>query len=176
MPGSRGPATAAPPARLRRYDRWMIRERTVDTARGPCRCLDAGAGWPVILLHGFPLSAEMWRPQLERVPQGWRYIAPDLRGFGPSPAGADPLSAPTMDSYAADVEALLDALDFENAAIGGLSMGGYITFALHRRAPERFNTIILADTKAEADTPEGREARRSMSELIRTSGAGAVAD
>ena len=54
----------------------------------------------------------MWRPQLERVPQGWRYLAPDLRGFGGSPRG--PLR-PTMDDYAADVEAVLDALEIETA-------------------------------------------------------------
>ena len=72
-----------------------------------------------------------------------------------------------MDDYAADVEAMLDALDIETAVIGGLSMGGYVTFALHRRAPERFSGIVLADTKAEADTAEGREGRRAMSELVR---------
>ncbi len=81
-----------------------------------------------------------------------------------------------MDDYAADVEAVLDALEIETAAIGGLSMGGYITFALHRRAPDRFTSILLADTKAEADTPEGRENRRAMSALVNAEGVGAVAD
>jgi 3-oxoadipate enol-lactonase len=151
----------------------MIVERTLTTARGTCRVLDAGAGWPVLLIHAFPLSAEMWRPQLESVPSGWRYIAPDLRGFGRSPAGKEP---PGVDGYAADLEGVLDGLGIETAAIGGLSMGGYITFALHRRSPERFTALILADTKAEADTPEGREGRRRMSALLRERGVGAVAD
>jgi 3-oxoadipate enol-lactonase len=151
----------------------MIVERTLTTERGTCRVLDAGAGWPVLLIHAFPLSAEMWRPQLESVPAGWRYIAPDLRGFGHSPAGQEP---PTVDDYAADLEAVLDGLGVETAAIGGLSMGGYITFALYRRAPERFTSLILADTKAEADTAEGREGRRRMSALLRERGVGAVAD
>jgi pimeloyl-ACP methyl ester carboxylesterase len=151
----------------------MIHEHRIVTARGRFRCLDAGAGWPVILIHAFPLNADMWRPQLETVAQGWRYLAPDLRGFGASPAGP---AQPGMDDYAADVQAVMDALEIESAVIGGLSMGGYITFALHRIAPERFTSIVLADTKAEADTPEGRAGRRAMSALVRSEGVGAVAD
>ena len=151
----------------------MIHEHRLDTARGRFRCLDAGAGWPVILIHAFPLTADMWRPQLERVARGWRYLAPDVRGFGGSSGGS---VRPTMDDYAADVEAVMDTLGIETAVIGGLSMGGYITFALHRRAPDRFSSVVLADTKAEADTAEGREGRRAMPELVRSEGVGAVAD
>jgi pimeloyl-ACP methyl ester carboxylesterase len=115
----------------------------------------------------------MWRPQLEGVGAGWRYLAPDLRGFGGSPAGAVPV---TMDDYAADLEAVLDALEIETAVIGGLSMGGYVVFALLRRAADRVTSVVLADTKAEADTAEGRAGRRAMSELVLSSGVGAVAD
>src|SRR5436190_13120892 len=61
-----------------------IGERSMETDRGHMSWVEAGAGWPVILLHAFPLEAAMWRPQLECVPQGWRFIAPDLRGFGRS--------------------------------------------------------------------------------------------
>ena len=152
----------------------MITEQRTRTSAGTTRYLEAGAGWPVVLIHAFPLSADMWRSQLERVPDGWRFIAPDLRGFGP---GAEaPAAPPTMDDYAADVGSLLDALEIERGVIGGLSMGGYVTFALFRRAPERFSAMVLADTRSQADTPEGRTARRTMSELVRASGVGAVAD
>jgi pimeloyl-ACP methyl ester carboxylesterase len=151
----------------------VIRDHRVDTSRGPFRCLTSGAGWPLLLIHGFPLTADMWRPQLERCAPGWRYVAPDLRGFGGSPAGT---IRPGMDDYAADLEAIMDALEMERAVIGGLSMGGYVTLALQRRAPERFAGIILADTKAEADTAQGREARREMSALVRAKGVGAIAD
>jgi 3-oxoadipate enol-lactonase len=154
----------------------MIREARLTIDGRMTRYLEAGAGWPVVLLHAFPLDADMWRPQLEQAPQGWRLIAPDVRGFGPRsqiPAGA---RAPTMDDLAGDVDALLDALEISEAAIGGLSMGGYIAFALWRRTPERFNSLILADTKPTSDTPEGREGRRAMIELARTRGASAVAD
>jgi pimeloyl-ACP methyl ester carboxylesterase len=151
----------------------MIHEGWLNTARGRFRCLEAGAGWPVLLIHAFPLTADMWRPQLEAVPQGWRYVAPDVRGFGASPIGS---SRPSIDDYAADMEGVMDALEIESAAIGGLSMGGYIIFALHRRAPERFSSVILADTKAEADTAEGRENRRAMSALVNDEGVSSVAD
>jgi pimeloyl-ACP methyl ester carboxylesterase len=116
----------------------------------------------------------MWRPQLEAVPDGCRFIAPDLPGFG----GEEPpnLSSPSMDAYADDVVALLDALEIDRAVIGGLSMGGYATFALFRRAPERFSGMLLADTRSTPDTPEGKAARRAISELVRSHGAEAVAN
>src|SRR5438045_201261 len=91
-----------------------IRERTVQTVRCRTAWLEAGAGWPVILVHAFPLSAEMWQPQLETVPPGWRYIAPHLRGFGGT---ALPPGRVTIDEYAADVCALMDALEIEDAVI-----------------------------------------------------------
>src|SRR5690348_16298795 len=61
----------------------VIHERTVDIGGERVRYLEGGAGWPLVLIHAFPLSAEMWRPQLERALDGWRFIAPDLRGFRP---------------------------------------------------------------------------------------------
>jgi len=137
------------------------------------RFLEAGAGWPVLLIHAFPVNADMWRPQLERVPDGWRYIAPDVRGFGPDAA---PPGSLTLADAAADLAAFLDHLRLDRAVIGGLSMGGYITMALFRLSPERFDGMLLADTRAEADTPEGLAGRRQMIELVRAKGPGAVAD
>lgn len=137
------------------------------------RHIESGKGRPLILLHAFPLGADMWRGQLDRVPDGWRFIAPDLRGFG---AGAEVPPSLTVDDYAGDLLALMNALSIETAVIGGLSMGGYITFALFRQAPGRFDGVILADTKAQADTPDGRAGRRAMSELLRAKGVSAVVD
>jgi len=151
----------------------MVRELRATINGRNVRYLDAGIGWPVVLLHAFPLNANMWRPQLERVPEGWRFIAPDLRGFGPD---ATPASGPiTLDDMAGDIAALLDELAIDPAVIGGLSMGGYITLALFRRAPERFSGMILADTKAQADTPEGLDGRRKMIALARAEGSAGVA-
>jgi pimeloyl-ACP methyl ester carboxylesterase len=152
----------------------MISMQHVTVGGRSLRYLESGGGWPVVLIHAFPLSADMWRPQLEAVPEGWHFMAPDLRGFGGAALDTGPL--PTMDDYAADVNGFLDALEIERAVIGGLSMGGYVTFALFRRSPERFSGVVLADTRSEADTAEGRQARRAMAETLHSAGVSAVAD
>ena len=149
----------------------------METSRGRMSWLEAGAGWPVILLHAFPLRAEMWRPQLEHVPPDWRFIAPDFRGFGGSRATDSGSGGPaTVEDYAADIGDLMDCLEMDDAVIGGLSMGGYVAFAMYREAPARFNGLILADTRSQADTPAGREGRTRLREQLARGGTAAVAD
>ena len=104
----------------------------------------------------------MWEPQLVLAAHGWRVIAPHLRGFDGGPA--DP-PATSIDDYAGDVIDLLDALHIDDAVIGGLSMGGYVAFALFRHAPRYFRGMVLADTRSQADTPEGVEGRKRMLQL-----------
>lgn len=132
----------------------------------------------LILIHAFPLSADMWLPQLAKVPQGWRFIAPDIRGFrGAGPAFEDAqLAGATMDDYADDVLSLMDHLDLDRAAIAGLSMGGYVAMALAARAPMRISHLILADTRMTADTPEGRAGREKMKADLERGGPRVVAD
>src|SRR5262245_34060041 len=113
----------------------MIRETWVQIGQARVRCLDAGAGRTVVWLHALPLHADMWRPQFEQVVDGWRFLAPDLRGFGPAREAV--AAGQTMDGYARDILDLLDALAIERTVLSGLSMGGYVAFALLRRAPER---------------------------------------
>jgi 3-oxoadipate enol-lactonase len=134
---------------------------------------DVGQGPPVLLLHAFPLRGAMWRPQLEALADGHRLIAPDTRGLGGSslPAGGY-----TLDQAAGDMLGLLDALGIGRAVVCGLSMGGYIAFALYRRAPERVRALILADTRPQADGEEGRQARQAGARLAREQGATAVAE
>jgi pimeloyl-ACP methyl ester carboxylesterase len=84
--------------------------------------------------------------------------------------------APTLDEFAGDVIDLLQALHVDHAVVGGLSMGGYLAFALFRLVPGLFSGLVLADTRATADSPEGLEARRRMIALAEASGSGAVAD
>ena len=152
------------------------------TKRGHASWLEAGAGWPVILLHAFPLNADMWRSQLAAVPAGWRLICPDLRGFGMPPELADGSreepepAAVSIDEMAADIVELMDCLEIDDAVIGGLSMGGYVTFAMYRQAPARFTGMVLADTRPQADTPQAREGRVKLREVLAAKGPRGVAD
>src|SRR3954470_24210126 len=110
---------------------------------------DDGAGPPVVLLHAFPLSQQMWQPQVEALRGEYRVITPGLRGFG----GSDGFTGtPSVDQMADDVAALLDALhDNEPVVLGGLSMGGYVALAFARRHPGRLRALLLADTRSEPD-------------------------
>jgi 3-oxoadipate enol-lactonase len=136
----------------------------------------------LVLIHAFPLNARMWDGQLAFAEQGWRVIAPHLRGFG---AGGQvsvrheeicpPSCPPSVDDYAGDVIDLLDALHIDTAVVGGLSMGGYIAFAMLRHAARYVQGLILADTKSQADTPEGVDGRTRMLQLVQDAGPAAVA-
>ena len=114
-----------------------------------------GAGAAILFLHGFPFDARLWSGQLAALPDGWRGVAPDLRGFGASPTPA----ALTVEAHAADAFALLDHLGVEQAVVCGLSMGGYIALAMQRSAPRRIRALVLADTRAEPDSDEARRQR-----------------
>ena len=143
------------------------------TERGEMAWLETGAGWPLVLLHAFPLNAGMWGPQLDAAPAGWRVIAPDFRGFGRTPRGRLPI---TIDTFAADVGALMDALEIQEAAVCGLSMGGYVAFEMFRQEPERIASLVLADTRASADTPEGRAGRVRLREVLAQEGPRGIAE
>jgi len=127
----------------------------------------------LVLIHAFPLNARMFEPQLALADGGWHVVAPQLRGFD---GGEEDRPAASMDDYAGDVIDLLDALHVADAVIGGVSMGGYITFAIFRHASRYFQGMILADTRPQADTPEGVEGRKRMLGLVHEKGSGAVAD
>jgi 3-oxoadipate enol-lactonase len=127
----------------------------------------------LLLVHAFPVNARMFEEQLVLSEHGWHVIAPQLRRF--DGADDDPAGS-SMDDYAGDIIDLLDALKVEEAVIGGVSMGGYIAFAIFRHAPQYFQGLVLADTRSEADTPEAAEGRRRMLQLVRDKGAAAVAD
>ncbi|MBI2835780.1 MAG: alpha/beta fold hydrolase [Acidobacteria bacterium] len=150
--------------------------RVVQIGTGRMSYFEAGHGEPLVLLHAFPLNAEMWEPQLASLSAKWRVVAPDLRGFArASEEGRAAGCAVSLDDYADDVAALLRHLEIDRAVVGGLSMGGYITFALLRRWPQMFRGLLLADTRPDADTDEGRANRRRLQEVARREGAAGVA-
>src|SRR5262245_52398148 len=127
----------------------------------------------VLWLHAFPVSSAMWTDQLEAAPPGWRMIAPDLAGFGGT---TDHTGRPAIDDFAFDIVQLLDALNLQRVVLGGLSMGGYAAFAVHRITPERLRGLILADTKSSGDTATAREGREAMLRVVDEQGSAGVAD
>lgn len=134
---------------------------------------DQGNGLPLVFLHAFPLNRTMWAAQETALSPQFRIITIDLRGHGESDA---PLWHYTLDQAADDVRALLDRLSIQQALFVGLSMGGYILFAFYRRYAERVKGLVLADTKAQADQPEGKEARFQMAQTAYKKGPSAIAD
>lgn len=140
--------------------------------------IDRGAGQPVVLLHGFPLDHTMWSAQIDALSRTCRVIAPDLRGFGQSSLGnADPARGVTMEQYADDVAALLDALEIKvPIVLVGFSMGGYIAWQFARKHQIRLRALIQCDTRAAADTDEARANRLKMAEKIHEWGSGRVAE
>ena len=127
----------------------------------------------LVLLHAFPLHAGMWEPQLALVSEGWRIVAPHLRGMDGG-HGETPQSS--FDDVAGSVVDLLDGLHIDRAVIGGVSMGGYLAFALHKWAARYFAGMVLADTRPEADSPQAVDGRQRMLALLRERGSAAVAD
>lgn len=134
---------------------------------------DSGAGLPIVFLHAFPLNRTMWAQQESALSSQFRIIAIDLRGHGESDA---PLWRYTLDQAAEDVRALLDHLAIQQALFAGLSMGGYILLAFYRKYADRVKGMVLADTKAQADTAEGKEGRFQMAQLAYKHGPSAIAD
>lgn len=144
----------------------------VETPRGRVGYDEVGTGRPLLLLHGFPHDRTLWTAQLGDPPANVRVIALDLPGFGES----DSAEVPSLDHWADWVAGAMDALQLPRAIVGGLSMGGYLAFALWRRHRARVEGLVLADTRAGADTLEGQEKRVAMQATTLAQGAGAIAD
>jgi pimeloyl-ACP methyl ester carboxylesterase len=122
----------------------------------------------LLLIHGHPFNRSMWRPQIEAASRaGWRVIAPDLRGYGQSPVVP---GIATLDVLANDIFALLDRLGIEQVVVAGLSMGGQIAMECARSHAPRVRALVLAATFPQAETEEGKLARRRMAERLMQEG------
>lgn len=146
-----------------------------DPASG-CRLAydDTGSGPPLVLIHAFPLYREMWKWQAAALSVTHRVLTPDVFGFGDSelPAGGW-----TVDSFADVCAAWLTGIGVAGPVVfGGLSMGGYIALAFARRHPEWVKGLILADTRADADTAEAKAGRDKTIAFVRQNSAAAQID
>jgi pimeloyl-ACP methyl ester carboxylesterase len=109
----------------------------------------------VVLLHAFPLDERMWDPQREAL-AGYDVVTPNLYDFGGN----------SVERWA---QAVLDRVDDDLAAVGA-SLGGYVALAMARIAPERVRGLLLAGSRAGADTPERRAAREEGIRTLREEG------
>jgi len=113
-----------------------------------------GHGIPLLLIHAFPLNRFMWETQKSILSDEAQLIIPDMRGFGKSDYQT---GAYQMEVLADDCMGLLEAVVGDQpAVIGGLSMGGYVTLSFYRKYPHKVAGLILAGTRASADTPDGK--------------------
>lgn len=128
----------------------------------------------VLFLHAFPLHAEMWESNLGALPEGWRGIAPDFRGFGQSPM--PPFDKHRIIDFAGDMIDLLDRLEVTSAVVVGCSMGGYTLFEMIHTAQNYVSGAVLVSTKATADTDEAKAGRKAMIERLDRGGVPAIAN
>ncbi len=135
---------------------------------------ERGTGRPLLLVHGFPLDLTMWRSQVEELSREFRVITPDLRGFGQSDVTPGTV---TMEQYADDLAALLDAMQIDQPVVFcGLSMGGYIAWQFFARHRSKLAALILCDTKAAADSAEAAAGRLKTADKVLAEGASVVAE
>ncbi len=121
-----------------------------------------GSGLPILFIHGHPFNQSMWDPQVAALSAKYRVITYDIRGYGASEVPA--VDATSLETMAADIDALLDHLAIDKAVIAGLSMGGQIAMAFAEQYPQRLAGLVLAATFPQADTPEAAATRRATAD------------
>ena len=126
-----------------------------------------------MLLHPFPFARGIWSRLTDVLATGHRVLAVDARGFGESPLGEQGYAIADL---ADDLAALLDQLGIKRAAVLGMSMGGYTALAFAVRHPSRLTALVLADTRAAADSDETKKARDGAIGRIRATGSGPYLD
>ncbi|HYR74978.1 MAG TPA: alpha/beta fold hydrolase [Pyrinomonadaceae bacterium] len=128
----------------------------------------------IVLLHGFPFDRSMWREQIDFLSaNGFRAIAPDLRGLGENRFNGE---IATMDDMARDVAALMDELRIDQAVICGLSMGCYVAFEFVRLFPARVRALVLAGARAQGADEAERKSREDKAQDVLSDGMGPVVE
>ncbi len=135
---------------------------------------ERGKGYPIILIHGFCESLEIWNQVTEILSVNYRAVAIDLPGFGKS----KPLASPfTVDDVAQAVGIFLKSeLGIEECIVMGHSLGGYVTLALAEQDPKLVKAFGLIHSTAYADTEERKAARLKVVEFVKAHGVKAFID
>jgi 3-oxoadipate enol-lactonase len=140
--------------------RVTVDDATIDVAMD-------GKGEPIVLIHGFPLTREIWELAAPALARSMQVILPDLRGMGASSVPDGPY---LMETLAGDIAAVLDTLGIERAAIAGHSLGGYVAMAFCRMYTERVTRLALVCSRLAADTPEIARSREQLADRLEQEG------
>jgi 3-oxoadipate enol-lactonase len=124
-------------------------------------CDSGGDGPVVVLSHGYLMDSSMFDPQVAALSPEYRVITWDERGFGGTKA-SEPFSY--WDS-AADVLGLLDHLGIDEAVLGGMSQGGFLSLRAALLAPERVRALILIDSQAGQEDPAAAPAYEQLEQI-----------
>src|SRR5262245_10283330 len=123
----------------------------------------AGDGRPVTLLHGFTQRGRSWHEVIAKVPEGWKWIVPDLRGHGDTQIWQG--ASCTMDACTEDLVKLWDALEVEKSHVVGYSMGGRLALHIAARRPDRVLSVLTVGAHAGLDE-DARQGRRQGDEAL----------
>lgn len=126
---------------------------------------EAGAGRPLLLLHGFTGSSAAWHAVIPDLALGHHLIMPDLLGHGRTAAPTNP-DRYAMDAAAADLAALLEELDVAQADVAGYSMGGRLALYFALSYPERVRRLVLESASPGLATAAERQGRRQQDEAL----------
>ena len=126
-----------------------------------------GDGPIVVLLHPFPLNHNFWAAIATQLSNRYRLILPDLRAHGESELGNGPA---TMQKLADDLAQLCREEETGKAIFVGVSVGGYVLFEFWRRYREQVAALVLANTRAGAETPESKAARLQAANRVLSEG------
>lgn len=130
---------------------------------------DSGEGFPVVLLHGFPMDGSLWNAQVAALQQELRLLVPDLPGSGASPL----LSPLDMETMADMVHAMLMQEGITSCILIGHSMGGYVSLAFAEKYPDLLKGWGLFHSTALPDSDEKKESRLKSVALMETYGSAA---
>ena len=122
---------------------------------------------PIIFVHGFPYDHSMWDNQIEALKDNYYCVSYDIRGLGESYIGDGQY---TMEAFVWDLYSIIDELKLDKPTLCGLSMGGYIALRAVTKEQERFGSLILCDTRSEADDNTGKLKRSNAINKINTEG------
>lgn len=137
---------------------------------GTCYSI-SGHGKPVIFLHGFGESGEVWDLQINELSKEFRCIVPDLPGTGPSAGAFAALAEQSLEALAFKIKQIADQERLNNFTLLGHSMGGYITLAFAERFPNMLNGFGLIHSSAYADSEEKIASRKKSIKFIQEQGA-----